>query len=87
MSFTSQIVRYGEGWDAEPGAKKSQDSVYSIYNDNSSAIGPEGSFDDDKELFPDTFVDMAKNANKEIEEVEEEEQKGLFFRRKKKKKK
>lgn len=86
MSFTSQIVRVGEGWDAKAEVNESRDSVYSVYNDGSSAIGPEGSFDDEKELFPDTFVDMAKKANKEIEEEEEEEKRSLFFWRKKKKK-
>ncbi len=87
MSFTSQVVRIGEGWEGASKVEEDTALVYSIRDNESASIGAEGSHDDSKDLFPDTFVDMAKNATREIEAEEEEEKNGWFFNRKKKKKK
>lgn len=80
MSFTSQIVPIGEGWDARSSVDLDPYAVYAAYMNDAPSLGAEGSSDDAKELFPDTFVDMAKNT------TDEEEKKNFFLHRKKKKK-
>ncbi|MCH9632391.1 MAG: hypothetical protein S4CHLAM6_07240 [Chlamydiae bacterium] len=88
MSFTSQVVRIGEGWEGTAKVEEDAALVYAIRDQyEATAPGAEGSSDDAKELFPDTYVDMARNANQELEIVEEEEQNKWFFWRKKKNKK
>lgn len=87
MSFTSQVVRIGEGWEGPSKVEDDVALVYAIREHEASAMGAEGSSDDSKELFPDTFVDMAKEATSEIEQEEENQKNGWFFKRRKKKKK
>lgn len=61
MSFTSQIVRIGEGWeDSSP--VQEETASYAIHQKDVLGVGAEGSFDDFKQHFPDTYVDMVKEA-------------------------
>lgn len=86
MSFTSQIVRIGEGWEGPGKTEEDPYAVYAVHRYEAAAVGAEGSSDDSKDLFPDTYVDMAKEASQEIEQEDEEPKSSWFFRRKKKKK-
>lgn len=86
MSFTSRVVPIGEGWEGPSVIDDESHIVYSIHNNAASSVGKEGSSDDAKKLFPDTYVDMAKNATQDLE-MEEEGLLGFFnfFRKRKKK--
>ncbi len=86
MSFTSQVVPIGEGWDQKSKIEEDPAYVYQVNRGESEAIGPEGSNDDPKSLFKDTFVDMAKEATQEIEDKFEDDQDLDHFKKKNKKK-
>lgn len=62
MSFTSHIVPIGEGFDPTPQTEVDPIYVSSASNLPSKSIGEEGSSDDASKLFPDRFVDQAKEA-------------------------
>lgn len=62
MSFTSHIVPIGEGWELIQPSQDALNKIYTVRNEAATALGAEGSSDDSEELFPDTFVDMAKRA-------------------------
>ncbi len=82
MSFTSHIVRIGEGWEGPGKLEEDPSTVYTVHNIDAAAVGAEGSSDDSKSLFTDTYVDMAKEVSQEAER--EEQPPKRFFKRKKK---
>lgn len=61
MTFTSRVVKIGEGWD-EPPLIQEEFSPYHIPRKDILEVGAEGSFDDFKQHFPDTYVDMVRDA-------------------------
>jgi hypothetical protein len=85
MSFTSHIVPIGEGWDPVHPVEDAANKIYTVHNDGAATVGAEGSSDDSEELFPDTFVDLANNANKKMIEREKKQKRSLFYWLKRKK--
>ncbi|MCH9634021.1 MAG: hypothetical protein S4CHLAM7_07570 [Chlamydiae bacterium] len=66
MSFTSQVQPIGGERGITPTPQTDTDPIVisSAGDIPANSVGPEGSSDDPQELFPDTFVDMAKNTGK-----------------------
>lgn len=82
MSFTSHIVPIGEGWEGQPKRIDDPADIYQIHDNESSAIGAEGSHDDPAHLFTDTFVDVAQKANTEMEDDSLEDEDMMHFKKK-----
>lgn len=64
MTFTSQIQPIGGERGTTPATRMDTDPLYvsPVGDLPAGSIGREGSGDDPQELFPDTFVDMAQDA-------------------------
>lgn len=67
MSFTSHVVPIGEGGNS-PTLQTEIDPIYihGAADVPASSIGSEGSNDDPVALFPDRFVDMAKESSEAL---------------------
>lgn len=86
MTFTTHIVPIGEGVSPTPHTETDPMYVSATGDVPAGSIGSEGSSDDSHEVFPDTFVDMAKEAEARIEkDPPRKKKKKSFFKRKKKK--
>ncbi len=72
MSFTTQVQPIGGEGGVTPVQNTDTDPIYVTGAGDlpAGAIGSEGSHDDPQAVFPDTFVDMAKEASEEKTEEE-----------------
>lgn len=75
MSFTSHIVPYNEG--VSPNYQTEVDPIR-ISQVEADGVGSAKSSDDPQEVFPDTFVDMAKEADTRVDKDPPKKQKKKF---------
>lgn len=87
MSFTTQVVPIGTGG-VSPTPQTEIDPIYvsAVGDLPAGSIGSEGSTDDPQEVFPDTFVDMAKETEEQVEKDPPRKKKKYFFKSSNKKK-
>jgi hypothetical protein len=84
MSFTTRVLPIGEGITPTPQTDIDAYYVTAVGDIPPGSIGSEGSSDDPHNVFPDTFVDMANEAQERIDKDPPPKKKSFFNFKKKK---